>query len=127
MSYRALSDEQVARICYMLQYEIQLAMGDPMPHWDDLPDWMIKGWTDSVRRFELGHTPEKMHDSWCDFMAENGWRYGPERNGEERTHPMMKPLHQLDKVLIAKSHLVQQTIVLLRVTMPQTIMPDPIR
>lgn len=44
---------------------------------------------------ELGPLQERIaqhvHDTWMAWRLAEGWRYGPERNDAERTHPCLVP------------------------------------
>ncbi len=41
---------------------------------------------------------EKLHQDWVEAYEKNGWRYGPERDVEKRTHPDMVPYDQLGQL-----------------------------
>ena len=38
---------------------------------------------------------ERMHNKWYNEREAAGWRYGPQRLDEEKTHPLMKPWSRL--------------------------------
>jgi hypothetical protein len=40
--------------------------------------------------------PEELHDDWVRAYEVMGWRYGPVRDPEARTHPDMVPFDQLE-------------------------------
>lgn len=40
---------------------------------------------------------EAAHDSWWREYERMGWKYGPDRNVMEKTHPDMVPFHDLTK------------------------------
>lgn len=40
--------------------------------------------------------PEQLHDEWVRAYEAMGWRYGPVRDFEAKTHPDMVPYDQLD-------------------------------
>lgn len=40
---------------------------------------------------------EAAHDSWWREYERMGWRYGPERDPDAKTHPDMVPFHKLPK------------------------------
>ena len=42
--------------------------------------------------------PEKLHQDWTEAYEKNGWRYGPERDVDKRTHPDMVPYGQLGQL-----------------------------
>lgn len=40
-------------------------------------------------------TPEEAHDSWWEAYKVLGWKYGPVRDRERKTHPDMVPFDEL--------------------------------
>lgn len=42
-------------------------------------------------------SPEELHDDWVKAYEAMGWRYGPERDREAKTHPDMVPFDQLEQ------------------------------
>ena len=116
-----LSDAQLARICYMLQYEVHLALGDPLPHWDDTGEDQHHVWIDTVRMLLIGSTPAQVHDHWCEGMTGRGWTYGPERDQARQTHPMIRPLHELTLLEQAKEKIAQATIAMLIFNLPPEV------
>jgi len=42
-------------------------------------------------------TPEEAHDNWVQAYKDMGWKYGPIRDSEEKTHPDMVPFEKLPK------------------------------
>lgn len=62
-------------------------------------------------------SPEELHDDWVKAYEEMGWRYGPIRDPEAKTHPDMVPFDQLeqreqdkDAVFIALCEIARQWI-----------------
>lgn len=41
-------------------------------------------------------SPEELHDDWVKAYEAMGWRYGPVRDTEAKTHPDMVPFDELD-------------------------------
>ena len=41
-------------------------------------------------------SPEELHDDWVKAYEDMGWRYGPTRNVDARTHPDMVAFGELD-------------------------------
>jgi|TARA_Y100000310_G_scaffold105880_1_gene104411 hypothetical protein len=44
------------------------------------------------------NSPKELHASWVVAYAENGWKYGPIRDTEKRTHPDMVPYEELGQL-----------------------------
>jgi hypothetical protein len=42
-------------------------------------------------------SPEELHDDWVRAYEVMGWRYGPERDREAKTHPDMVPFDELEQ------------------------------
>lgn len=60
---------------------------------------------------------EQLHEDWVRTYATNGWRYGPVRDREKRTHPDMVPFARLgqlerdkDYVFVALCEIARQWI-----------------
>ena len=41
-------------------------------------------------------SPEELHDDWIKAYEEMGWRFGPVRDINRKTHPDMVPFNELD-------------------------------
>jgi hypothetical protein len=62
-------------------------------------------------------SPEELHDDWVRAYEAMGWRYGPVRDAEAKTHPDMVPFDDLeqreqdkDAVFIALCEIARQWI-----------------
>jgi hypothetical protein len=62
-------------------------------------------------------SPEELHDDWVKAYESMGWRYGPNRDPERRTHPDMVPYDDLeprerdkDAVFVALCEIARQWI-----------------
>jgi hypothetical protein len=42
-------------------------------------------------------SPEELHDDWVKAYEDMGWKYGPERDPEAKTHPDMVPFDELEQ------------------------------
>lgn len=49
--------------------------------------------------------PVKAHEMWLEDMVKDGWRYGPEHNEEQKTHPCMLKYDALPAGQQTKDHL----------------------
>jgi RyR domain len=63
-------------------------------------------------------SPEELHDDWWRAYEAMGWRYGPERDTEAKTHPDMVPYDDLeprerdkDAVFVALCEIARQWVV----------------
>jgi hypothetical protein len=67
---------------------------------------------------ERKHSPEELHQDWWDAYMAMGWRYGPARDPETKTHPDMVPFEDLgfreqikDAVFVALCEIARQWII----------------
>ncbi|MFF9279500.1 RyR domain-containing protein [Streptomyces griseosporeus] len=99
--------EDIARVCHEANRAWQIATGDPAPSppWDEAPQWQRDSAIDSVRHALNGASPELMHQAWCDLKRADGWRYGPVKDAEAKTHPCLVPYAELDAAQHRKDHL----------------------
>ena len=72
-------------------------------HWENAAEWQRSssraGVLKAVDLYENG-TPkseisEKLHESWMEFKAANGWRFGAVKDADKKEHPCMVPYSQL--------------------------------
>jgi len=69
-------------------------------HWEDRDEAFRTQFITIVARQcsdEKFDSAEAAHDSWWREYERMGWKYGPERNHEEKTHPDMVPFNSLPK------------------------------
>ncbi|MFE0763670.1 RyR domain-containing protein [Streptomyces smyrnaeus] len=85
------SAESIARVCHEANRAWQLESGDPhpSPRWEEAPQWQRDSAIEGVRRARAGASPEQLHESWCEHKRGEGWRYGPVKDAERRTHPCL--------------------------------------
>ncbi len=62
-------------------------------------------------------SPEELHGSWMQAYIDMGWKYGPHRNVDKKTHPDMVPYAQLgqleedkDAVFVALCEIARQWV-----------------
>ena len=62
-------------------------------------------------------SPEELHGSWVQAYIDMGWKYGPERDVAEKTHPDMVPYAQVgqleqdkDSVFVALCEIARQWV-----------------
>lgn len=55
-------------------------------------------------------SPEENHEAWMSFKQREGWRYGPNKDAEAKTHPCLVPYEHLPPVQKSKD-LIFQAIV----------------
>lgn len=90
--------EMLARMCHEANRGICAAQGDfDQSPWDEAPDWQRASCLEGVRKaFNSFRTdPRENHDGWMEIKLRDGWRYGPTKNAEEKTHPCLLPFDAL--------------------------------
>lgn len=95
-----MTDEQIARVCHEVNRAYCLAPGDDsQPPWEDAPAWQRNSALDGVRfHLENPDLPASAsHVRWMERKIEEGWRWGPDKDPQEKTHPCIKPFDDLSK------------------------------
>jgi hypothetical protein len=110
--------EAIARACHAANRAYCESIGDSsQPAWDDAPRWQkesaIRGVLAHLARPD-GISPEESHRSWLAEKARTGWRYGPVKDAEAKTHPCFVPYDQLPEEQRAKDHIFADTVRALR-------------
>ena len=97
----------IARVTHEANRVLQLLGGEPAPSpaWDDAPQWQRDSAIDGVRKALTGATPEQMHENWCAYKRTDGWRFGPIKDPEAKTHPCLVPYADLPQEQRRKDHL----------------------
>lgn len=83
--------ENIARVTHEANRALQHIHGDPAPSpaWDDAPAWQRTGVLEGVQAAIGGAQPWQLHHAWCAAKMADGWRYGPVKDPEAKTHPCM--------------------------------------
>ena len=72
------------------------AIGDgSQKPWDDAEPWQRDSAIKGVRLALSGSTPEEQHAAWCKDKESTGWRHGPVKDAEAKTHPCLVPYADL--------------------------------
>lgn len=68
-----------------------------IPAWDKAEPWMHAATRDSVRHALEHDAPNgrTQHTQWMDQKRRDGWRYGPVKDADAKTHPLMIPYDDL--------------------------------
>lgn len=84
-----------------------LAIGESQPSWNDAPDWQrssaINGVLYLMANPDAG--PEASHENWLREKEATGWKHGPVKDVEAKTHPCMVPFTELPLEQQVKDHL----------------------
>lgn len=100
--------EAIARVAHEINRAYCRAFGDESHlRWEDSPDWQRESALDGVAFHicDRGAGPEASHERWRAQKEADGWRYGPAKDPELKTHPCMVPFHELPPEQRAKDHI----------------------
>ena len=87
-SSTAYGIEEIARVCHEANRALQIANGeDPSPHWAASPNCQQNSCRAGVEEALGGADPETLFDRWAARRRALGWKYGPVRDEQRRTHP----------------------------------------
>jgi len=82
----------IARLCHEVNKAYCESLGDhSQVPWDEAPENIKLSAIDGVR-FHLGNAdskPSDSHDNWYKFKLADGWRYGLNKDANNKTHPCM--------------------------------------
>ncbi|MEM1105156.1 MAG: RyR domain-containing protein [Pseudomonadota bacterium] len=78
-----------------------------LPPWSRAPKWMRESTRESVAYVlaNPGAGPGGQHAQWMDQKVRDGWRRGPVKDAERKTHPMLVPFAELPAFERAKDRL----------------------
>ena len=97
--------EVIAKACHEANRAICRAQGDEsIPAWEAAPDWQRASTFTGIETTRGGATPEQQHEAWCADKRAHGWRFGAEKNVEDKTHPCLVPYAELPLEQRVKDH-----------------------
>jgi hypothetical protein len=98
----------IARVCHEVNRAYCESLGDiSQPIWEEAPEWQKQSALVGVA-LHLEHpkaSPSASHDSWWSQKIHDGWRYGPVKNAEQKTHRCMVPFAELPREQQAKDYI----------------------
>lgn len=105
--------EQIAKVAHEMNRAYCQSIGDnSQPTWEDAPHWQKSSAIAGVKMHinNPNATPEDSHKSWLKQKEEEGWKYGPVKNGETKEHPCFVPYNELPESQRAKDYIFRQTV-----------------
>jgi hypothetical protein len=97
----------IARVAHEVNRGLCVAFGDhSQPKWNDAPKWQKESAVNGVR-FVIGNPnagPSAQHEQWLEQKRADGWKYGPVKDADAKTHPCMVPYHVLPVEQQAKDY-----------------------
>ena len=98
MNTNMLSNEQIARVCHESNRAYCLAIGDDTQKpWSEAEEWQRESAVNGVV-YALANpdAPDSaQHDSWVQGKLDAGWKHGPVKDADLKTHPCIVPYDQL--------------------------------
>lgn len=105
--YRSMED-LIAEVCHEANRGYCAALGDDsqLP-WADAPEWQKESARKGVQ-FIIDNPdagPSASHESWLAEKEATGWKYGPVKDAEAKTHPCFVPYDDLPVEQRAKDYI----------------------
>ena len=122
-----MKNEVIARVCHEVNRAYCQACGDnSILPWDEESEDKRVSIISGVEYAVSGdRSPEEMHQAWLAGMEQAGWKYGDEKDEEERTHPCMLPYEELPLVQRIKDHLFTAVVQELQNVAPEKVVAPP--
>jgi RyR domain len=96
----------IARVCHEANRAWCSSQGDySQPVWDEAENWRRESAIRGVSVALAGATPETQHEAWTQDKLAEGWKYGPVKDAEAKTHPCLVAYDELPKDQQAKDAL----------------------
>lgn len=104
---------QVAQVAHEINKSFCESIGDiSQPNWTDAPEWQKSSAVNGVQ-FHIDNpdaSPSASHEAWLKEKANNGWKYGLEKNPETKEHPCFTAYENLPVEQRSKDYLFKQII-----------------
>lgn len=88
-----LTPNQIARVCHEANRAVQIEQADPTipvsAEWALLDDETRESAINGVLAAQHGMTPEQSHHNWVSFKVDHGWTFGPVKDEDKKTHPLL--------------------------------------
>lgn len=95
-----MNEDEIAQVCHEANRALQKVQDDltigVSPPWEKLDTETRASAIEGVMGVLEGNTAEESHRNWVAFKREHGWKYGPVKDIEAKTHPCMRPYEELE-------------------------------
>ena len=108
--------ENIARVCHEVNRAYCESLGDTSQvAWEMAPQWQkdsaIMGVTLHLNNPEAG--PKASHESWLEEKRDTGWKYGPVKDPDAKTHPCFVAFDELPREQQAKDFIFRAVVLAL--------------
>lgn len=103
----------IAKVCHDANKAYCESIGDHSQlSWEQAANWQRESAVKGVEyRLENPDAPRSsQHEAWYSDKASAGWKYGPVKDAEEKTHPCMVPYDELPEEQKKKDALFQAIV-----------------
>lgn len=105
--------QEIAQVCHEINKVYCEAIGDfSQPDWEEAPEWQKESAIQGVE-FHLENPdagPEASHENWLHKKLNDGWKWGKEKDVENKLHPCCCPFSHLPVDQQVKDHLFRQVV-----------------
>ena len=103
--------EVIAAAAHMANRALCFVQGDlSQPVWSEAPYWQKTSSMKGVEGALNGNTPRQSHESWLKEKVLTGWKYGPVKDPEKKTHPCMVEYDKLAPAQQVKDEMYLDTV-----------------
>lgn len=98
----------IARVCHQVNRAYCVAQGDmSQQRWEQAPKWQRESAIEGVKyRLQSLTAPiSDLHDNWSKDKLAAGWKFGPTKDENAKTHPCLVPFDMLPLEQRAKDYL----------------------
>lgn len=82
--------ERIAEAAHEVNRIYCEAIGDlSQVPWNEAPEWQKQSSIRGVKVALGGSTPEQQHEAWLGDKIADGWKYGPVKDADAKTHPCL--------------------------------------
>lgn len=83
--------EKAAKAAHTVSRAYAVIIGEELPAWSAAPAWMKQPVRSGVRVVleSWRVTPEQLHERWVAHKQRDGWKFGPVKDADKKTHPCM--------------------------------------
>src|ERR1035438_8271175 len=92
-----VKEEQIAPVVHEAIRAYQKVLGQkPSPPWDEAT-WEKDSTLEAVKFALADPTPGQQHNQWMAERLAAGWKWGPQKDNDAKTNPMLVPFEQLPR------------------------------